>query len=1190
MFAVTSTLFSFAGLTFKALYNAFLKKSVDDVLWPMLKGVFSKHNGATLQDCFRKAFAKILKAHPELNDNTTRERLRKELFDHNNDLSGFPNFKHTITGELYEEYLNEISKNKRLVFQIRLHVLRVADKALTKINNEFSQLVSEITQINNDLHQVYLSNGLGVDLKIVNGNSPTERLNKHVIARDCFAELTQTVSACKILNLYGGRYTGKDVLAKQIANSDQSKDTITLDLHYGEDTNAIEIIRKQDSKNRIIVINNLDYHLGNSYSERIISFILEGNLLSTYIITTHEPISDMLGGHSTRGVLCFEVKDFNKKEMEQLVVTYGMPQDSPIKGLIQSSYTHPIVANACCALCEKDKWQVSKVLKELLFQIQDFDLPRKLAKLMENVVPDADTRHLMARISILRFRILPTGIVQAMASIPPSINGFQEKVNGLMPEWFTKENGNIHVNNLLNYWQYGLQPNERKQCFIVAAECLLNQKVLTPTDVAEVIMLFANGEDYDRAGMAYMQGLEKLKTIEILTPPVFAYFWIGLPLPKAMHENMKVSIRICQLVSPIIEEKYKTYIVADLLQLLKSPTMPINLKGLSYRLISFYAASKGNNDLVRKCLELDSTLTLDFANLPDQLKEEQKDLDQHFKQIPTYLLLTSRNVEDFRNNLNFGKIDISLSLAFSLAGHIIAKMCPDGNVTIDDWKRILTEFERYLDALKTSDDHNLRIAFTTQRLLIKGKDMHDLQGLISDYAEVVKNENNPQALGMYQFAVGYAYYVSGRDQEASTYLSEAEKVMDELPDMVSRKILLLLSFLAAKKKDYGQELDYVNRINDINEQYENDIIQADVLGEIAIAYWMAGRKDEAVRMISRSAIISLEGYNKDKSNIGYKYLISKLACCASQWQTVMTKGHYASEIVEPYPGMFSEDYRLDWLEGDFGLKTSLMLFQMYQIDALTINENTGYWAKQMMESAKENPSGLHRIFKLMTIPMIQNGQFSDLTELLKLDIIAKSLPMEADAPKTDPTGSFFLFFILPLFMRYAIEIQSNQVSGLLQEVIMPLINQAQDVNGYCDKTILDRIMQIIEGQVIAEDESNEWVRETDYALKITGNCHSRDAFLYTYQLLHLTDHLNGSVAGADKLMFDFAMSVLQRQMVLYPEELDIKGIHDRGYKYIEETTEKYPYKRVMNVLYTSLKQEPNISASFKNSIMDWLGI
>lgn len=182
-------------------------------------------------------------------------------------------------------------------------------------------MASDITKVRDDVHKMMMSKGLSADVTIKQAEKQTRKFDKHIILRDDIKTLLPLMQACKILNLYGARLIGKSILAQQIINASK-KDAEIVDLHYSEDINVIDVIKEYDQTQRIIVIDNLNYRYGDDYSERIIDFILESNLKSTFIITTIEPLKDLTKGTSTRGILTFQVKEFTVDEMEKVAYSY----------------------------------------------------------------------------------------------------------------------------------------------------------------------------------------------------------------------------------------------------------------------------------------------------------------------------------------------------------------------------------------------------------------------------------------------------------------------------------------------------------------------------------------------------------------------------------------------------------------------------------------------------------------------------------------------------------------------------------------------------------------------------------------------------------------------------------------------------------------------------------------------------
>jgi tetratricopeptide (TPR) repeat protein len=1179
----------FVIATFKALYNAFLKKSVDDVLWPGLKGLFRKKGYSSLESCFNQALNKVMEKHSDSNTESVRKKLKEEFIEKGDIIANLPSSSDTYISEIYKVYLHYLDESPILKRLVKWHFISLTESAMTKINDDFSHLASDVSKVSNDVHKLMLSKGLSSDVTIKQSDKQTRRFDRHIILRDDVGNLLPMLQACKILNLYGARLIGKSILAQQIINASKL-DAEIIDLHYRKDINAIDIIKDYDQSQRIIVIDNLNYRFGDDYSERIIDFILESNLKSTFIITTIEPLKDLTKGTSTRGILTFQVKEFTVDEMEKIAYSYEMPHDFVLKKLVYNGFCHPLVANACCKLCKDDEWKGSKVLEDLLFRVQYFDLPRKLSVFVSRFVPEEHTRHLMARISLLRLGTIHETTIIALANVHPSISGYKEKLTALIPDWIQQDKNVFHVSNLLKYWNYGLLEEEKKSCYIATAKSILNKKVLTPIELSEIIICLVNGGQYDDAGYIYTSALEKLKEFEsdIKEKPLFASFWIDLPLPDKMSDDVKIIVRISQLTSFITEEKYKKYIVKDLLRIANLETVPDKLKFFTYRLLAFYAASISDLDLAHTCIELNSKLAMTTIDLPSQFKKEQEELDEKFNQISTYFLFTSKDLEEFKKSLQNAKIDISLSLAFEFSRYTLGRLCPEKDLNKLDWITILSKYNEYLKAIRETDNENLNIAFTTRYLLVVGKEIKDVDLLEKYFKDLKQASPNTLAMAMYQYALGYSYYINGNYKDALSILNEANKQSSNLPLNVAHKILYLLSYLYAIDNNVEKRLAAINAIEftDDGETTERD--KAEYYGEKALALWDAKHKEAAISIIEDCLDISIKLLQSDKDNYLNKCLLSKVGMCVQQWYAYLTKGDFLKDYATPMPGLFTERFDSILAEGDYDMKPFGILLQAYHLDTLTINRNAGKLARQMMECSKQHPNRLHSVLNILTIPMILDRQYSALSELLSIDKQAKAQSSPSDMPQANPTDSFMNFYILPLLMNYIVEMQSMGSSTILGDVVISLIKEAQEYDGYCDKEITNSIIDIIEGKEVDLSNVNISVKVTSMIMNLAGDCRSTDAFIYLYSIIHNNEKLYSSIVGGDRLMCDFAFSVLQKQINTRSYELDINCINGKGISYIDSSPMKIRYKKVMKVFYFALKQDLNEPANIKNQIIDWL--
>ena len=90
----------FAITTFKALYNAFLKKVVDDILCLGVKGLFRKNGYSSLDSCFNDALKEVMKRHSDSDTENFRKKLKEEFFEKGNVIKPLPSSSHTYIYEI----------------------------------------------------------------------------------------------------------------------------------------------------------------------------------------------------------------------------------------------------------------------------------------------------------------------------------------------------------------------------------------------------------------------------------------------------------------------------------------------------------------------------------------------------------------------------------------------------------------------------------------------------------------------------------------------------------------------------------------------------------------------------------------------------------------------------------------------------------------------------------------------------------------------------------------------------------------------------------------------------------------------------------------------------------------------------------------------------------------------------------
>lgn len=1174
---------SFALETFKALYAYFLTDGIKCV-GELVK---FKRSNVTLKSCFTRALSKVLKKH-EIKDEVDFKNDQQKLF-----VCGNVSVENLLKGdgltkELYNNYLRELSKHFWLCGMVKLHLLSLSTALTQEINSKLSTLIVQFKSGEKFLNEAYLNNGLGADITIVQSERKPEHYNQHIILRSEVYKLGEIAKNCKVLFLYGEKLIGKSILAEQIAETFKDKTKSCLNLHYKEEGNAIEFVHQHNKKNDVVIIDNLNTSFGNEYAERIFHFLLSLPHDSITIVTGNEDISDLLTSISLDGLIKYEVKPFQNSEVEKIAETYGMPRDSKLLNMLESMSKHPLLVRAYCEQCCQNQWKIVPTLYQLFAYKGSNQLNSYLVKIIKEVIPDENTRNLLARINLIRLSHPTQEMITVLANVKPPISGYMERLNALMPSWIRIEKGSYVLNDLLHYWTFGLLTSEKNSCYLSISKFMLEKKTVNTLEVFQVITYLSNGGAYNDAGILLANSLAKAKEQNLPSESLYYnLIWIDLPLPEKMSPNVKDIVRISQIISPYTDKKYYPFLVNNILRILQSGGVNPLLKKSSYFLLSMFSSSYLNNiKLGGECF--DRAMECD-SNLPYQesLKPVYDSLNSESKKIVNFFLMKSDDVENYREYLKKGAGELNLSLCYSFSCHIMGEICGRYGEKPPVWKEVLEEMRKYYDASFEYKRTNLSLAFAIQILLISGQHLQDPVLIKCYYTNFLKQNLGEVSKSGLDYAVGYGNDTLKDYHTAKDYLLSAYQNAKQLPSDIRNEILLLLSFIEAHDSRKDKQLKYIDELN-INQNKEpNDIQMAKYYGEATIAYWDSDKLVSEKNMEKCLEII-LQYYHTDSENILYKMMLTKAGCCIGQMFTYVNKNHYEDKFLVPFPGLFTECNSEVFYKGDFSNKEFSVVFQMYQLNLLLKSGGAETWAEKLIDLADKLKcdTSLVRAISMLSISFIVKNDYHTLEKIINIVLISYQNKLPSDAPKIKRIDSFFFFFIIPMMISYESEVLENGSSNILLNHILPILKKADSI--FEDQNCRQQFLDVLEGNVLHNKvNSNPNISTTFDLLKLQKEdpLHS---FLILYHVVSYVECIFSQMADYDVLLSRLSSSLLKYEMKKFPDQLEINLIQTKGLNYINQTVD-FKYKAVAKVFYNAIKDISHLTPKENNSLLAWLG-
>ena len=289
------------------------------------------------------------------------------------------------------------------------------------------------------------------------------------------------------------------------------------------------------------------------------------------VITTDAPIDENMTLVDMTHVAQISVPLLTEEETKELIDTYSPRQDFS-KFIWAHSYGHPVLAKALCTYLSSCDWVIDeKVFGKMLNYSFDRQLSRSLAELMQRMIPDAETRSLLNRLMLVKTAFSEED-VRALAYINPKISEPQSRLMALTPGWVTEENGEFRVTPLYDKaWTPDMDGDCYRACnWLLASRIMMKTEPLNEMDVFHYILYAQNAGKYDEAGLMYMQALEKIRKEDLPNLTILPSMWVDVPLPIQITENLRIAIRVQQLmILKDLSSGKRNYILNDLCRIVE---------------------------------------------------------------------------------------------------------------------------------------------------------------------------------------------------------------------------------------------------------------------------------------------------------------------------------------------------------------------------------------------------------------------------------------------------------------------------------------------------------------------------------------------------------------------------------------------------------------------------------------------
>ena len=269
---------------------------------------------------------------------------------------------------------------------------------------------------------------------------------------------------------------------------------------------------------------------------------------------------------------------FTDKDAEEVLAAFGAPPEliTPTARLINAlTRQHPTLLVAACRYLQDLNWVLAGGGLQGLFQgAYTNDIAAEVQQKLLATVPDADTRELLYRVSIV------TGTftwddVDALAATPPPIASARERLRAVLNSWIEqRSNGQWAPSGLLTqFGKNNLSGAVQRACHVALGDAIFARGRINQDSAFMAITHYHQGGEFGKAGtMLVMILKEALIHAEWVRDDPLLLLWTDMPLPGKMNINIRLMIRGLHIGLYYKLEKPADFLVIDFNRLMSEAT------------------------------------------------------------------------------------------------------------------------------------------------------------------------------------------------------------------------------------------------------------------------------------------------------------------------------------------------------------------------------------------------------------------------------------------------------------------------------------------------------------------------------------------------------------------------------------------------------------------------------------------
>lgn len=710
----------------------------------------------------------------------------------------------------------------------------------------------------------------------------------HFSRSSLVSEVKDKLSTAGSVYLYGGFKCGKSVLSCMVAQCFDDYAKVRLPLDYKNILSIKEIVRSYDTSDKLLfiidgipyqdeaVILDLCHFILKQDSSRWL-FLLNGRQALTQYTTEDTGIAE----------IC--VPALSKEEISEIIPPQSQALSAAITALSEGS---PMIAVLMIQMLQREGWPSTVPALYSLFGFSaTATYNDKFRSIIKQIVPNRDAVRLLNRLLLIRAPFTREQS-RALANVEPSITLPDSCFDDLNNVAITcKGDGEYVVTpSFAKTLTPDLLQRERNNCNQWLANQILSHKTLNELDVVKAMNYMLDGGDYDRAGFFYISCVTSACK-QNAGYRLLDGIWIDLPLPAEMNLNIKILIRIQQIIlfCDPLQANQKTYPAGDLENLLQLPDIEPNLLHFSYQVLYYYYGIRGDVERSSKYIEAASTIP---TNPAFSLFNSETLWMTLFKVRTTSDLFSWF---DLYASKGYPAYDYKEEMSNKAVSNIYtAYRTSDAENQLKDIIQRAEKDAEHLWPFIVSAEANLMFWYGGQQRY------DDAENIYNNSA--YQNEEFGKLL--LNYSMGVCYYNQGRFSDAEPYFSK----VTEVQNIGLNAINVLYSYVYdAAILSESTPADAVSVLKQLSShsQFDKLFVESErvlLYGELAIAHWNNGERYEAVE-----SMLKVENYlwnERNNMSDSDKTLLVKLSVLTSTYYGEMKGLAVNPENAHPKPALF----------------------------------------------------------------------------------------------------------------------------------------------------------------------------------------------------------------------------------------------------------------------------------------------